>query len=100
MPRTAPENFASKSVVGVPPKTYLQALRVSRARAALARSDRSIAMVASDHGFADAAHLSRAFRQAYGATPSEFRARARSLEAGPFRPSRRSPASRPQSLAG
>jgi len=98
----SPKHFSRlfKSVVGVPPMTYLQALRVSRARAALAGTDRSVALIAAEHGFADAAHLSRAFRQAYGTTPSDFRARARSLEASPFRPTRRSSTSRSQSLAG
>jgi AraC-like DNA-binding protein len=98
----SPKHFSRlfKSVVGVPPMTYLQALRVSRARAALAGTDRSVATVAGDHGFADSAHLSRAFRQAYGTTPSEFRARARALEASPFRPSRRSSASSRRPLAG
>jgi AraC-like DNA-binding protein len=93
----SPKHFSRtfKSVVGVPPMTYLQALRVSRARAALAASDRPVAAVAHDHGFADAAHFSRAFRQAYGTTPREFRARVRGLES-----SRRSSASRPRKLAG
>ena len=69
----SPKHFSRlfKSVVGVPPMTYLQALRVSRARAALAGTDRSVATIAGDHGFADAAHLSRAFRQAYATTPSD-----------------------------
>jgi AraC-like DNA-binding protein len=98
----SPKHFSRlfKSVVGVPPMTYLQALRVSRARAALAGTDRSVAMIAAEHGFADAAHLSRAFRQAYGATPSEFRTRARALEASPFRPRRRSSTSSTEPLAG
>lgn len=92
----SPKHFARtfKSVVGVPPMAYLQALRVSQARAALAVSDRPVAAVAHDHGFADAAHFSRVFRRAYGTTPREFRTRARALET-----SSRSSASRPRRAA-
>ena len=101
----SPKHFARifKDVVGVPPMAYLQALRVSRARGLLASSDQPVAAVAAGLGFADAAHLSRAFRQAYGSTPTAFRARARMTipSAGsPSRASRRSSASRPQALAG
>ena len=80
--------------------TYLQALRVSRAREALAASDRSVASVAHSLGFADAAHLSRAFRKAYGTTPTAFRARAHALETSPFGASRRSSTSISRPLAG
>lgn len=88
-----------KSVVGVPPMTYLQALRVSRARAALASDDRPVAAVAGDHGFADAAHFSRAFRQVYGCTPTEFRTRARSVVGGHPTASTGAAGSRPDELA-
>lgn len=76
----SPKHFARlfKRVTGVPPMTYLLALRVSRARAVLAETQRPVAAIASDLGFADAAHLSRAFRRAYGTTPRDFRSGARS----------------------
>jgi AraC-like DNA-binding protein len=76
----SPKHFARlfKAVTGVPPMTYLQALRVSRARAVLAETHRPVAAIASDLGFADAAHLSRVFRRAYGTTPRDFRSGARS----------------------
>lgn len=88
-----------KSVVGVPPMTYLQALRVSRARAALASDDRPVAAVASDHGFADAAHFSRAFRQVYGCTPTEFRSQARTVVGGHPTASTGAAGSRPEAVA-
>jgi AraC-like DNA-binding protein len=98
----SPKHFARlfKNVAGVPPMAYLQALRVSRAREELAASDRSVASVASSLGFADAAHLSRAFRKAYGTTPTAFRSRARALETSPFGTSRRSSSSISRPLAG
>lgn len=83
------------SVVGVPPMSYLLALRLSRARAALTRGDAAIATVASEHGFADAAHFSRAFRRAYGCTPREARARAQHLLVPHSATTPRGPTSRP-----
>jgi AraC-like DNA-binding protein len=73
----SPKHFARtfKDVVGVPPMTYLQAMRLSRARTALAATDAPAGRIATDHGFSDAAHFSRAFKQRYGVTPSQFRAR-------------------------
>ena len=95
---TSPACF--KNVVGVPPMTYLQALRVSRARAALAATDRSVARrgraTASPTRPTSAGRSGRPTAR----RPSTFRARARSLEASPFRASRRSSTSRSQPLAG
>ncbi len=50
--------------------------RLARARAALAnplRRHHNIAQIAMDHGYADAAHFSRAFRAAYGQSPRDYR---------------------------
>ncbi|MFF0399866.1 helix-turn-helix domain-containing protein [Streptomyces sp. NPDC005248] len=71
----SPKHFARcfKDVVGVPPMTYLQALRLGRARAALATTRRTALAIAVEHGFADAAHFSRAFKRTYGLTPTSFR---------------------------
>ena len=71
----SPKHFARcfKDVVGVPPMAYLQALRLSRARAALATTRRTAVAIAVEHGFADAAHFSRAFKRTYGLTPTHFR---------------------------
>jgi AraC-like DNA-binding protein len=102
----SPKHFARlfKDVVGVPPMAYRQALRVSRARALLAAGDQPVAAVAAELGFADAAHLSRAFRQAYGSTPTDFRARARmsvpSRLGSPSGSSDRSSGSSPRAMAG
>lgn len=50
--------------------------RLARATAALvdpARADRSIARIAAEHGYADAAHFARVFRAHHGSSPSEHR---------------------------
>ena len=54
---------------------YIQACRLSNARAALLDPTdiRHISALAYDHGFASAAHFSRAFRRHFGLTPSDAR---------------------------
>ncbi|MFT3873052.1 MAG: AraC family transcriptional regulator [Nocardioides sp.] len=71
----SPKHFATcfRNLVGVPPMAYLQAMRLSRARAALARTDQTTTAIAASHGFADAAHFSRAFKRRYGLAPTQFR---------------------------
>ena len=73
----SPKHFARcfRDAVGLPPMAYLQAMRLSRARSALASTSHSITQLAADHGFADGAHFTRAFKRQYGVTPSTFRAR-------------------------
>lgn len=58
---------------------YILACRLSAARAALLdpADGRRVSALAYDHGFASAAHFSRAFRQHFGLTPSEARERGR-----------------------
>lgn len=56
---------------------YLLRQRLERCRQALADPDRSgqrIGDLALDHGFNNLAHFSRVFREAFGCTPSEWRA--------------------------
>lgn len=60
--------------VGIPVRPYLAWLRFQRALALLG-SEASLARVAAQAGFSDAAHMSRAFRSMFGVTPSELRKR-------------------------
>lgn len=59
-------------------QAYVRNLRLDEARTALLRGpmDRRIGDIAERLGFSDAAHLSRLFRQRFGESPSECRARA------------------------
>jgi AraC-like DNA-binding protein len=56
---------------GLPPHTYLMTVRVTRARAMLARG-RPGAEVAAACGFCDQSHMVRQFRQQMGTIPSAF----------------------------
>ncbi|WP_129932226.1 MULTISPECIES: AraC family transcriptional regulator [unclassified Pseudomonas] len=65
---------------GLTPHGYLLDQRVQLARAQL-RQGRSIAEVAQEAGFADQAHLQRAFKQHLAATPGHYRNAVASLGA-------------------
>jgi AraC family transcriptional regulator len=54
---------------------YVRAVRVDRALADLLHSERSVADIAAEHGFADQSHLSRLVRAHTGHTPGEWRNR-------------------------
>lgn len=64
---------AFRSTGGV--QTYITARRLDRARTALAEIERAepIGAIAHRLGFSDASHLSRAFRDRYGMSPSDYR---------------------------
>jgi AraC family transcriptional regulator len=64
--------FAAAS--GISPMHAVRLIRLEHAAALLARSNLSIKQVAERMGFANQFHFSRAFREAYGASPSEARA--------------------------
>lgn len=56
-------------------QTYIRSRRLARVRELIARDPASaISPLAERLGFADAAHLSRLFRQAFDVSPSDFRA--------------------------
>ena len=59
--------------LGVTPKNYLKAYRLSRARELLKVTNLSIANIAESCGYSDPLVFSKAFRQEYGMTPSAWR---------------------------
>ena len=61
--------------MGVSPMKFLRNLRMARAQALLQSSFLTIKEVTFQSGFADVSHFVRDFKQCYGVTPSEFRAR-------------------------
>jgi AraC family transcriptional regulator len=55
---------------------YVRSRRLQQARTQVATTDRPLSMIALDTGFADQAHFTRVFKQAFGETPGQY---ARSL---------------------
>jgi AraC family transcriptional regulator len=55
------------------PGEYLRRCRLEKAAALLAGGSKPLAEVALESGFADQSHLAKAFKRAYGVTPSAYR---------------------------
>lgn len=66
-------------VMGRTPRDYLRHLRLERAKALLARTDRAVAAVGVESGFGEPAYFTRVFRSATGMTPSAYRRRWRDI---------------------
>lgn len=64
-----------KKVTGVPLHTFQLQQILHSARAQMAATNKPLAQIAYDYGFADETHLIRAFRKQYGETPGVFRRR-------------------------
>ncbi|WFB06031.1 AraC family transcriptional regulator [Streptomyces sp. LX-29] len=64
---------AFKASVGESPHRYVTQLRLERARRALLTTNRPIADIALEHGFADQSHLTRMMRRHTGTTPGLLR---------------------------
>jgi transcriptional regulator GlxA family with amidase domain len=59
------------------PHEYVRQLRVKLSCRALVFSDKSLAAIASDHGFADQSHFAKEFRRIMGMPPRAYRSRSR-----------------------
>lgn len=77
-PRQLQRWFAAQ--VGVPPRQYLRLVRFQEAFVGVQSDDASLAGHAADHGYADQAHMARAFRTLAKAPAHAVRKRAK----GPF----------------
>lgn len=75
-----------KSHVGVPPLEYVIKWRMNLAQDALARDSLSISELARETGYLSESAFSTAFRRVVGASPAQFRARARQLPPRSHRP--------------
>ena len=65
-----------KQVAGMTLVAYLNHVRLARAAQLLRETDRAIADIAAETGFADQSYFDRRFRSAFGSAPSAFRNRA------------------------
>ncbi len=59
--------------VGVPPKVYLNVVRMEKAVDAVLHQSASVADIGLQLGFAEPAHFTRFFRNHAGVSPREFR---------------------------
>jgi AraC family transcriptional regulator len=63
-----------KEAVGTGPRRYVIRRRVERAKTLLRRTNRPLALIAREAGFADQSHLTSIFHREIGVTPGRFRA--------------------------
>jgi len=75
----SPDHFSRlfHGETGVPPATYLRRLRLERSQSLLRDTALTTNEIATQAGFAGREQMVRAFRAAFGTTPSEYRARFR-----------------------
>jgi transcriptional regulator GlxA family with amidase domain len=80
----SPRNFARafKREVGMTPATYVEALRVERARALLETSQASVDDIARRCGFGTVETMRRSFRRRLGVSPGHYRDRFRPAGGG------------------
>lgn len=58
---------------GMPPLSYINKLRIARAKELLSQSEATLELTAEASGFADASYFSRYFKKTVGMTPAEYR---------------------------
>ena len=63
-----------KLALGIGPQRYVVQRRLERAKTLMRRTNRSLAWIAQEAGFADQSHLTSVFRRETGMTPGRFRA--------------------------
>ena len=63
-----------KLALGIGTQRYVIQRRLERAKTLMRRTDRPLAWVAQEVGFADQSHLTSVFRRETGMTPGQFRA--------------------------
>ena len=62
-----------KESLGTSPQIHARQIRLRMAKWLLLHTDRSISSIASVAGFADASHMGREFRRAFGTSPGSYR---------------------------
>lgn len=63
------------ALAGISPNHFIRFIRLSKAKTLLLDSERSIISIAFDCGFSDPGYFARVFKQNFGLTPQEWRAK-------------------------
>ena len=66
-----------ESSIGVPPRVYLNVMRLERAVAAVVNDNANVAAIGTQLGFDIPAHFTRFFRNHTGVSPREYRTASR-----------------------
>lgn len=70
-----------KEITGMPPADFLRHLRMQRACRLIATTDLTLSQIAYAVGFADPNYFSKAFKRAFGVSPTSYRESARPASA-------------------
>jgi transcriptional regulator GlxA family with amidase domain len=68
------------TVTGMPPLSYLQALRIERAKEILEQTRKGVDQIACEVGYRDSASFRRLFTRLTSVTPAQYRRRFRGLD--------------------
>lgn len=72
---------AFREIVGCTPRAYLEDRRVEHAARALVETDQTVTQISNAVGYPDPYHFSRVFRRVTGASPGQYRVKARHRQA-------------------
>ncbi len=61
------------AVFGLPPRTYIQKVKMKKAQTLLRITERTVGDIAHDLGYINASKFSAVFRRYYGMSPREYR---------------------------
>ena len=64
-----------QNIIGMAPGKFLTQLRLQQAALLLNKTQKSVLVVALEVGYQSEAHFSKAFKTAYGMSPSQYRKR-------------------------
>ncbi|MFD0616019.1 helix-turn-helix transcriptional regulator [Paenibacillus sp. GCM10027629] len=62
-----------RKMTGLPPKAYVNRIKMQRAAAALLESNRSVTHIAETLGYSTIHHFTRHFTAYYGISPTQYR---------------------------
>ena len=70
-------NKTFNDVLGIPPSRYFMNMKMRRVEELVGQSDRTMEEISSSMGFSSAFHLSRAYKDTFGVSPSQYRKQCR-----------------------